>query len=144
MAQYAASKATSAGDTFAADRAEREIDDLNMRLGNPIMTSATELLANLAGPSLKCGGANVHDCQELRNASRAVMRETGIKPTGRVKAARELKAAADALAGLQLLSVFVEELTRTPRESDAGIEAARTAVARKVESLCAIVCQPLK
>ena len=109
------------------------------------MTSATELLANLAGSIAQMdGAANVHDCQELRDASRAVLREVGVRPTGRVKAARELKAAADALAGLEMISVFVEDAAEdASAKALLELEAARTAVARKVELLTAIVCQPL-
>lgn len=109
-----------------------------------MITSPTQLLANLAGSIAQMGGANVHDRQELCDAARSVMREAGIRPMTRIVAAKKLQGASAALAALQMLSDYIEEDDSDPSaQAMLELESARTAIARQVESLAAIVCQPL-
>lgn len=109
--------------------------------------SATQLLANAASRIVEMHGGNVHDFQDLRGAAFAALREAGIKPTDRIKAAKELKLVADAMSGLHMLYPLCEA---SDDDDGAGERAlmevgeAHAALARRAEFLTLAVCAPLK
>lgn len=105
----------------------------------------TQLLANLAATIVEMHGGNVHDFAELRRVAFEALRGAGIKPTDRIKAAKELKLIADAMSGLNLISTFVEE-SDDDASAQAALEVAEAhaVLAKRAEFLTLAVCAPLK